>query len=93
MEDDISLAYQKPKCNCGRLLQILTIKSVKLISNVNKQGLPETVDERWIDTEDEYLECKKCRRKYEIVYDNYSKVYRGQEILKQEEAANESTIY
>ncbi len=65
------MEYQKPKRKCGRYFQIITIKSVKLISKVDKQGQPEIIDERWIDNEDEYLECKKCRRIYEIIYDDY----------------------
>lgn len=77
----MSPTYKKPKCKCGNRVQYIEIRLVEYISDITNKTFQDCIGEHWIDTEDDFLRCAKCGRKYDTDYDDKGRIIRGEERL------------
>lgn len=74
------MSYEKPKCDCGELLDYTIDTIYHKRFKVTKKGLPfkKMYDFQELDEEfREKLDCGNCDKYYEVTYDENGRILRG----------------
>lgn len=76
------MAYEKPKCDCGRELMITKMESVEKFYKIKKDGtLCKKPNETTIGyIQEEHLWCSECCETYAIDYDENDRLIRSDKV-------------
>lgn len=74
------MSYNKPVCECGEELELISINRVITRSKIVKSGVKSRKEYPWVKSfVDEHLRCFVCSKTYKVKYNDYkTRMFRGE---------------